>query len=237
MTFRIPVLFFAFCLLATLNLSAQSSGLRETAASFDGRQMNALSLSLQAGVDPVQEYWEDYWEARYDADFDRIDRDKRSSTYRAEELQIPVVKAEPVTVFVKFSEQGEQRTVLEMAIALDEEKAMGAGQSDGNWSAVRELLTDFERSFYQNWYGGQIAEVREELAELREDRADELADREKELKRIRKWEEQIAKLQRKIADARADIGDSRLTEEEKKARIDELEARLRRLEPLLQNWQ
>ena len=82
----------------TIGLNAQ---ITSRSVQFDKMNFEALQTNIDANYETVADVWEDFWEERYDVDFDKLDKDKASITFKAEQASVPLISQKNADLFSK----------------------------------------------------------------------------------------------------------------------------------------
>ena len=215
------------CLL-TLPLAAQNT--RATKTTYDKDGFAALSLGIDADHDEVEDKWDDFWDDRYEIDIDKLDKDRNSIAYKAEQVILPLVSTKAIDVYSKVEELSDTESRVYLTFAFSSADVVTERNHPQSYRAAQAILEEFRTYFYTSYFDEQMADVRKDLDDMRDDSTDDSEDAQKARKKIDKYEKKIADMQRKIEDLREEVGDELESAEEKAERARALEGRLRDLE-------
>ena len=225
-------LLFLLLLITTLTttLAAQRrADISSAFTSFDKTSMEAMQMTLDAEPDRVMDLWDEFWDDRYDVDVDKIDRDKTSTAYKAEQVNLPLISSKAFDLYSKIGGSAERSTVS-MAIAFTANDVATRDKHRDSYEAGEAIMNEFYTYFYSKYFDEKLEEARDDLDDIRDDSQDASKDAEKARKKIAKMERKIEKLREDIEETRAEVGDELQTAEDKAARARELEERVRELE-------
>ncbi len=219
-------LLFLLLFSCTAGLTAQIS---EGMATYDDINLQSLRMTIDAPADEVEERWEEFWEDRYDIDIDKLDKDRNSLAYLAEQVRLPLVSSKNVNLYSKVSDV-DNRSDVALAFAYNESDVITRGSHPDSYRAAEAIMNEFRTLFYQQHFDEMIAEVRDDLEDVRDDGRDDSKDAEKARRKIEKYKDKIADYEQKIVDLREEVGEELDSSEEMAARATELERKLRDLE-------
>ena len=196
---------------------------------FDKESYSSLRLTIDAPADEVEEAWEDFWDDKYDIDFDKLDKDRNSIAYRAEQVSLALISPKTMNLYSKVTD-AENRSDVALAIVFSANDVVTSSSYPEAYRAAETLLNEFRTTFYTKYFDERIADVRDDLEDMRDDSQDDSKDAEKARKKIEKYRKKIADYEEKIVDLREEVGDELESSEEKARRAEELQTRLRELE-------
>jgi hypothetical protein len=222
---RLIFTFLLFCLLVPLT-GQRGSRITEASTEYDKQRFPSLTISVDADVEDVYDPWQEFWEERYDIDIDRIDKDRKSIAYRAEQVRMPTLSDKNFDLYSNV-DGTERIATVSMSVVFGERDVMTASSYPATNTAARRVLEEFATYFYRTYFDRQMEEVREELNDVRDDAEDAEKDASKARSKIEKYEEKIADLREKIEEMREEASEELQLADEKSARVRELEARLR----------
>ncbi|TXF88582.1 hypothetical protein FUA23_14030 [Neolewinella aurantiaca] len=209
-------------------LNAQvKSGITE----FDKTSMSSLSMDLDADYEEVADVWEDFWKDRYDVDFDKLNKNRSSISYEAEQAVVPIISQKNADLYAKFGGTTESARVS-FAIAYTANDVVTEEAHPKQYEAARAIMLEFRTFFYTQYFDEKLEKAREDLDDIRDDSSDASKDAEKARSKIEKYESKIEKYQEKIEKMRNEVGSDLETAEEKAKRAQELESKVRELERL-----
>ena len=214
------------CFTCTLTATAQIS---EGMATYDDKTLTSLRMTIDAPADEVEERWEEFWEDRYDIDIDKLDKDRNSMAYKAEQVRLALVSNKNLDLYSKVTDV-DNRSDIAVAFAYTDSDVISRGAYPDSYRAAESILTEFRTTFYQQYFDERIADVRKDLEDVRDDSRDDTEDAEKARRKIDKYKDKIAKYERRIEDLRDEVGDELESSEEMATRATELERKLRDLE-------
>ena len=213
-------------LLITNALSAQVQSAMTT---YDDQTFPSLRLTLDAPAEEVGEQWEDFLDDRYDVDIDRLDKDRNSMAYRAEQVVLPLVGQKNLDIYTKVTDV-DNRTDVALALAYTAEDVVTKQAYPDAYSAAEAILNEFRTAFYTKYFDDQLADARDDLEDMRDDSQDDSKDAEKARRKIAKYRDKIDKYEERIIDLREEVGDELESSEDKALRAAELENRVREIE-------
>ncbi|MFK8161210.1 MAG: hypothetical protein AB8H12_02000 [Lewinella sp.] len=220
-----------YLLIFTLTLISFSVFGQVTTAPTQFKKSNfeALKITLDADYEIVADHWEEFWEERYEVDFDKLDKDKASIAFSAEQATVPIISDKNANLFSKVGGTSITTTVS-FAIAYTENDVVTMMTYPRSYEAASAIMLEFRTYFYTKYFDEQLSEVREKLQDIRDDSSDASDDADKARRKIEKYEAKIRKYQDKIDKERENVGDELETAEEKANRAKELERKLQELE-------
>ncbi|NJC24693.1 hypothetical protein [Neolewinella antarctica] len=201
----------------------------EGRVTFDDTSLQSLRMSIDASADEVEEAWEDFWEDRYDIDIDKLDKDRNSMAFLAEQISLPIIGAKNVNFYSKITET-DNRSDVAMAFAFTESDVVTRVSHPESYRAAEAIMIEFRTKFYTNYFDEQMEDIRDDLEDARDDSQDDSRDAQKARKKIAKYEDKIEDYQERIQKMRDEVGDELESSEEKAVRAAQLEAKLRDLE-------
>lgn len=218
-----------FILLLTVCSSTVFGQITSAPTQFKKMNFDALRMTIDADYEVVAESWEDFWDERYDVDFDKLNKDKSSISFLAEQAVMPIISEKNANLYGKVGGTDISSTVS-FAIAYTENDVVTRISYPRSYEAAEVVMLEFRTYFYTRYYDEKLSAVRGELEDLRDDSSDASDDADKARRKIEKYEAKIRKYQEKIDKERENVGEELETAEEKAARARELERELRELE-------
>lgn len=214
-------------LFATFSYSIAAQ-VRTGPTEFDKTTMEALQMDIDADYKVVADVWEDFWDDRYDVDFDKLDKDRGSIAFKAEQASVPIISQKNADLFAKVGGTVESSR-LSFAISFTVNDVVTMQAHPKSFEAAKAIMLEFRTFFYTSYFDKKLEEAREDLEDIRDDSSDASKDAEKARSKIKKYEDKIAKYRDKIDKMREEVGDELETAEEKALRAQELENRIRDL--------
>lgn len=214
---------------ATLLILPLSAQIRSGNITYDKTTMPSLRMTIDAPMDEVEDQWEDFWDDQYDVDIDKLDKDRNSIAYKAEQVSLPLVSQKNVNLYTKIAGL-ENSAEVALAFSFTSNDIVTERAHPDAYRAAESIMNEFRTRFYTKYFDEMIAEVRDDLDDARDDSQDDSKDAEKARKKIKKYRDKIEDYEEKIEEMRDEVGDELESSEEKARRARELETKLRDLQ-------